>query len=95
MTPGEKVAAEWEARHDVAARGGHASPAGVQDYLRHRHTDELLGRGTGRPALPATQEPAAPPTPSTPPPPEPAGTARPAPSPAPRWWRRLLRRGPG
>ena len=88
MTPGEKVAAEWEARHDVAARGGHASPAGVQDYLRHRHTDELLGRGTGHPGPPPTQEPAASPTPPSPPP-------APSPAPAPRWWQRLLRRGPG
>jgi hypothetical protein len=43
MTRDERVAAEWEARHDVAARGAQASSAGVQDYLRHRHAEELLG----------------------------------------------------
>ena len=33
MTPAEKVIAEWEARHDVAARGSRPSFVSVQDHL--------------------------------------------------------------
>lgn len=35
MTEAEKRIAEWEARHDVAARGRRAGPAPVQHYLAH------------------------------------------------------------
>ncbi|MCZ2815900.1 hypothetical protein [Modestobacter sp. VKM Ac-2984] len=47
MTPAEKVIAEWEARHDVAARGSRASFATVQHYLsetRSRERCEEAGR---------------------------------------------------
>ncbi|MQA34644.1 hypothetical protein [Modestobacter roseus] len=37
MSPAEKLAAEWEARHDVAARGHRVPPDAVQHYLaQHR-----------------------------------------------------------
>jgi hypothetical protein len=45
MTPAEKVAAEWEARHDVAARGRHVSPDAVQHYLAESRTREPVHRG--------------------------------------------------
>lgn len=35
MSEAEKRIAEWEARHDVAARGHHAPPDVVQHYLAH------------------------------------------------------------
>jgi hypothetical protein len=35
MTLAEKLAAEWEARHDVAARGRIGDVAAVQHYLTH------------------------------------------------------------
>ena len=35
MTEAEKRAAEWEARHDVAARGHRAGPDVVQHYFAH------------------------------------------------------------
>ena len=35
MSLSEKLACEWEARHDVAARGRVADPAAVQHYLTH------------------------------------------------------------
>lgn len=35
MTEAEKRIAEWEARHDVAARGHRASPDVLQHYLAH------------------------------------------------------------
>ena len=35
MTEAEKRAAEWEARHDVAARGRRAAPDVLQHYLAH------------------------------------------------------------
>jgi hypothetical protein len=41
MTPGEKVMAEWEARHDVAARGSRATPGAIQLYLAESRLREL------------------------------------------------------
>jgi len=56
MTPAEKVIAEWEARHDVAARGSRASFGSVQHYLsetrsRERCDEAARPRRTG-PATP-------------------------------------------
>jgi hypothetical protein len=46
----EKLACEWEARHDVAARGRRVDPAAVlQRYLTHTRVEEEL-RHQGRPA---------------------------------------------
>ena len=78
MTPAEKLAAEWEARHDVAARGHVPDPAAVQHYLAESRTREAQ-RKAGTPAaasVAADQHPA---------PPAPA-QAETAPSPRRRWW---------
>lgn len=40
MSMAEKLACEWEARHDVAARGRVASPAPVQHYLEHARCED-------------------------------------------------------
>ncbi|MGY1735011.1 MULTISPECIES: hypothetical protein [unclassified Geodermatophilus] len=78
MSEDEKLIAQWEARHDVAARGSHADPLAVQHYLSRAHADE---RGHGQPVRPA-----APPAADAPAP-------RPArPEPRRPWWRRLLGR---
>ncbi|WP_369138520.1 hypothetical protein [Modestobacter versicolor] len=48
MTPAEKLIAEWEARHDVAARGSRATPGALQHYLaesRSRERCEEAARG--------------------------------------------------
>lgn len=54
MSRAEKLAAEWEARHDVAARGHRADPLVVQHYLAHTRTQE----GRHRAAAPAGPQPA-------------------------------------
>ena len=40
MTAEEKAICEWEARHDVAARGSHASPGSIQMYLAESRSRE-------------------------------------------------------
>ncbi|MCZ2805307.1 hypothetical protein O2W18_09345 [Modestobacter sp. VKM Ac-2983] len=40
MTPAEKVIAEWEARHDVAARGSRPTFGTVQHYLAETRSRE-------------------------------------------------------
>ncbi len=40
MTPAEKAMAEWEARHDVIARGGRLMPGAVQHYLSESRSRE-------------------------------------------------------
>jgi hypothetical protein len=42
MSLAEKLACEWEARHDVAARGRIASQAPVQQYLTHVRCEDSL-----------------------------------------------------
>ena len=49
MTEAEKRAAEWEARHDVAARGHRAGPDVLQHYFAHErltHAAEPHPTGT-------------------------------------------------
>ncbi len=41
-TESEKLAARYEARHDVAARGRAPDPMHVQHYLAHRRSEEAL-----------------------------------------------------
>ena len=42
MSAAEKLACEWEARHDVAARGRQVDPAAaLQRYLSHVHADDV------------------------------------------------------
>jgi hypothetical protein len=44
FSPAEKLACEWEARHDVAARGRRADPAAaLRRYLAHARVEEELG----------------------------------------------------
>ncbi|MEX5719458.1 hypothetical protein [Geodermatophilus maliterrae] len=40
MTPGEKLMAQWEAQHDVAARGHRCDPLGVQHQLSRARVAE-------------------------------------------------------
>ncbi len=56
ISPAEKIMCEWEARHDVAARGRIADPAAaLQRYLTQSRLQEER-----RHAEPATPRPAAP-----------------------------------
>jgi hypothetical protein len=50
ISPVEKLMCEWEARHDVAARGRQVDPAAaLHRYLSHAHIEEEL-RHRGQPA---------------------------------------------
>lgn len=88
MTEAEKRAAEWEARHDVAARGRHSAPDALQHYVAHeRLTRDSAGDATRSHGAGAA------------PPPAPAQTGPPVQDVAPaegrrpgRWFRRLRRR---
>jgi hypothetical protein len=60
MTPGEKVMAEWEARHDVAARGSRAMAGSIQHYLSESHSREACERAAQpHPSRPERRERAA------------------------------------
>jgi hypothetical protein len=41
MTAAEKAIAEWEARHDCAARGSRATPGAIQLYLAESRLRDL------------------------------------------------------
>jgi hypothetical protein len=61
MSLAEKLACEWEARHDVAARGKIADAAPVQHYLeRARSADNRHPRPATHPARPSSADEAAP-----------------------------------
>jgi hypothetical protein len=47
MSLAEKLACEWEARHDVAARRRIADVAPVQHYLTHSRVEEGMKSATG------------------------------------------------
>ncbi|MCZ2849757.1 hypothetical protein [Modestobacter sp. VKM Ac-2978] len=72
MSPAEKLAAEWEARHDVAARGHRGTAGAVQHYLAESRTHEAQRSGvtaSGAASAPHDQpvgdrETAVPPSPS-------------------------------
>jgi hypothetical protein len=53
MSVAEKLACEWEARHDVAARGHIADVAALQHYLSHTRCDDELHRPSGHEPHPA------------------------------------------
>jgi hypothetical protein len=59
MSPGEKLAAEWEARHDVAARGHHGSAGAVQHYLAESRAHEAQRTGSTAAAHPPAPSTAA------------------------------------
>lgn len=44
MSPAEKLACEWEARHDVTVRGRRLFLAPVQQYLTHSRCEDLQRR---------------------------------------------------
>lgn len=50
MTPAEKVIAEWEARHDVAARGSRPTFGTVQHYLSETRSRERCEEAARPPA---------------------------------------------
>ena len=82
MTEAEKRAAEWEARHDVAARGRRAGGETVQHYVAH---ERLVHPGQPHPSA----VPAAPKAPE-----QPVQPASPPQQPRPHsLLRRLFRRG--
>jgi hypothetical protein len=84
MTEAEKRAAEWEARHDVAARGRRAGAETVQHYVAHeRLVHPAQPHPSAVPAAPKAQEqPVQPASPSQQPRPRPRSLLR-----------RLFRRG--
>ncbi|MGZ4507483.1 MAG: hypothetical protein ACXVX0_09535 [Blastococcus sp.] len=47
MSVAEKLACEWEARHDVAARRRIADVAPVQHYLTHARCEDGMNASTG------------------------------------------------
>jgi hypothetical protein len=47
MSVAERLACEWEARHDVAARKRIADPAPVQHYLTHARSEDSRTTSTG------------------------------------------------
>jgi hypothetical protein len=56
MSMAEKLACEWEARHDVAARGRILDSAPVQHYLtRARSEDRRHASGSSRPRAESTK----------------------------------------
>ena len=60
MSVAEKLAAEWEARHDVAARGRRVDPAAaLQHYLSHSKCEEQLHHRDPHPRRTARQRSAA------------------------------------
>jgi hypothetical protein len=82
MTEAEKRAAEWEARHDVAARGRRPGAETIQHYVAH---ERLVHAPEPHPAAAHAAAKA----------PEPPGQATPPPRPPQRrgLLRRLLHRG--
>lgn len=85
MTPGEKLAAEWEARHDVAARGARGSGRTVAEHLGRARVREALSRPPAAGPAPVVAAP-----PASPPPP--ADGASRGGRHRRRWWQALRRR---
>ena len=59
MSVAEKLACEWEARHDVAARRGIADVAPVQHYLTHVRCEDRRHPSAGAAHRTAAQRAAA------------------------------------
>lgn len=89
MTEAEKRMAEWEARHDVAARGHRSPPDLLQHYLAHERLAQERLASAGRPAAGVGAHQEAAPTPQTEPQPKPQPAT---PDEGRRTSRRLLRR---
>src|ERR1700748_2227986 len=54
MSLAEKLACEWEARHDIAARGRIADIAPVQNYLTHARSEDNRHQRSAAPAAPTS-----------------------------------------
>lgn len=78
MTEAEKRVAEWEARHDVAARGRRAGPDVLQHYFAHERLTHAAGPHPG--AHPAAEPHVPEPSPAEPQPPVQSAPARPEPT---------------
>lgn len=61
MSAAEKCMAEWEARHDVAARGHRAPPDALQHYVAHSRLTEPARPHPAGAAAPTHRERPAPP----------------------------------
>ncbi len=57
MSPGEKLMAQWEAQHDVAARGSRCDPLGLQHQLNRARMAEHAGAGRPHTAAPRMAPP--------------------------------------
>lgn len=72
MTEAEKLMAEWEARHDVAARGHRGAPDVLQHYFAHERlahptgSHAAAGRAAPEPRQPAPTPAVAAPVPAPP-----------------------------
>ncbi|MGY1753504.1 hypothetical protein [Blastococcus sp. SYSU D01042] len=71
MSAAEKVMAEWEARHDVAARGHRGSPEALQHYFDRSRLTPPPQPGTPPPAARPQAERRSDPAPADPAPPRP------------------------
>ena len=93
MSPDEKLIAQWEAQHDVAARGHRGDPLGLQRSINRERLADCARRGStasgtasrtaaARPAEDGSRSAvsAVPPPASPEPPTQPAGRRHP-------WWR--------
>lgn len=72
MSPGEKLMAQWEAQHDVAARGHRGDPLGLQHSLSRERLAEQCRpprSATGTEQGAGRQQAAAPEPPAEDPPP--------------------------
>jgi hypothetical protein len=64
MSLAEKLTCEWEARHDVAARGRIADVAPVQHYLTHARCEDNRHPRSAHPARTPSAEPVQPDVPA-------------------------------
>ena len=63
MTAEEKAICEWEARHDVAARGSRATPGSIQLYLAESRSRERCDEAARPRPEPRRAAPGPPPVP--------------------------------
>ena len=63
MTAEEKAICEWEARHDVAARGSRATPGSIQLYLAESRSRERRDAASRQRPEPRHGAPGPPPVP--------------------------------
>ncbi len=59
MSPDEKLIAQWEAQHDVAARGHRGDPLGLQRSISRERLADCARRTVPAPGTPASRSAAA------------------------------------